>query len=228
MLIKRKKFSRKEIKEDRLVTFYYQAIEMFEKYKQQSLIGLGVIVGIGLITFFYISNKSSNNETANLSLANIIKSYDAGAYLDAIEGKPGTKIIGLKKIVEEYGSTENGETAKIYLANAYYFLGKYEESFKYYQDYSGNNELLKASALAGQASYYESKNDFEKAAELFRKAASVSESNVLNPNYLLNAGINYLNINKKEEAKELFQKIKKDFAASTYVREVERYLAQVE
>ena len=64
--------------------------------------------------------------------------YDQGSYLEAIEGRPSQNIIGLKKIVEDYGSTENGETAKIYLANSYDMLGKPDEALKYYSDYDGD------------------------------------------------------------------------------------------
>jgi hypothetical protein len=60
------------------------------------------------------------------------------------------------------------------------------------------------------------------------KAAKVNSENVLTPQYMLFAGINYLNIGKNDEAREIFLAIKKDYAKSAYTREVERYLALVE
>jgi tetratricopeptide (TPR) repeat protein len=154
--------------------------------------------------------------------------YDSGNYLEAIEGRAGTKLIGLKKIVESYGSTENGEIAKIYIANAYNNLGKLDDANKYYQDYSGSSKIFKATALAGQASFQANKKNYEKAADLYKKAAFVSDADVLNPEYLLLAGINYIAAGKNSDAKELFDKIKKDFTTSTAFREIDKYSVQLE
>jgi tetratricopeptide (TPR) repeat protein len=154
--------------------------------------------------------------------------YDQGSFLEAIEGREGTNIVGLKKIVDDFGGTENGELAKIYLANSYNFLGRNDEALEYYEDYSGDNKIFKATSLAGQAGIYASLQDHEKAADLYLKASRISESNPLNPEYLLNAGINYLNAGNDEEAKELLDRIKKDFPTSTAFREVDRYLSQIQ
>jgi len=228
MLTKRKKLSRKEIKEDGLITFYYKAVGLYETHKKNFLIGGVAVIVVAAALFFYNQQKNSNNDKANVELARVIPLFDSGMYLEAIQGNPNAKVLGLKKIVAEYGNSDNGEIAKIYLAHSYAYLGKVDEALANYEDYSGSNDLFKASALAGAAACYESKNEFEKAAELFRKASTVSEENALNPQYLLSAGINLLKQKKTTEAKEIFERIKKDFAATPSGREVDRYLAQIE
>jgi len=184
-------------------------------------------VAVAAIVFFYVNQKSESNEKAGLELSRIMPLYDQGAYLEAIEGKQGTNIIGLKRIVEEFGGSENGETAKIYLANCYAFLGNYDEANKYYNDYSGSIDYFEAASLAGQAGYYADQEDFEKAANLFLQASKMSEINSQNPDYLLNAGIYYLKAGEKEEAKILFNRIKEDYSTSLAYREVDKYLAMI-
>ena len=228
MLTKRKKLSRKEIKEDKLVTVYYQAIAFFEENKNRIAMYAGILAVLIIVIILFMNNKKKNNEIAGTELARVMNVYDSGNYLEAIEGRAGTKLVGLKKIVDSYGSTENGEIAKIYIANSYNNLGKLDEAYKYYQDYSGSNKIFKATALAGQASYQSYKKNYEKAADLYKKAAFVSDSDVLNPEYLLNAGINYMAAGKNSDAKELFDKIKKDFTTSTAFREVDKYSVQLE
>jgi len=228
MLTKKKKLSRREIKEDKLVSTYYKAYGYFEENKSRILMYAGVLAAVALAVILYINNRNENNNIAGLQLSRVMSIYDTGSYLEAIEGRQGTDIIGLKKIVEEYGSTENGEIAKIYLANSYSFLGKLDDAVKYYEDYGGSNDIHKATALSGEAGYYASKNEYEKAADLYRQASLVSEENVLNPEYMLQAGINYLKAGDTEKAKELFETIKKDYNTSAAFREVERYSAQVE
>ena len=228
MLTKKKKLSKKEIKEDKLISFYYKAYGFITENQSRVLTYAGIAAAVIILAIFYINHRSEQNKEAGIQLAQIIEVYDGGAYLQAIEGQAGTKVLGLKKIVEEYGSTENGETAKIYLANSYSFLGRPEEAFKYYDDYSGSIAIYKATALAGQAGYYAYKNNYEKAAELYEKAANVTKEDILNPDYLLSAGENYINAGKNKDAKNVLEKIIKDYTTSTAASQAGRYMAQIE
>ena len=185
MLTKKKKLSRKEIKEDKLVTFYYKTRDLLEEFQKNIFIGIGIAAAIGLLVYFFIQHKKTNNEKASIELTRVMNVYDSGNYTESIEGIPSSKILGLKKIVELYSGSENGETARIYLANAYYFIGKFDDAMKSYEDYSGSNDLFKATAYAGQAGCYEAKKDYESAAKYYLKASSVTKANVLNPQYLI-------------------------------------------
>lgn len=227
MLTKKKKLSKKEIKEDKLVVVYYKVYNYFLENKNRIGIYAGGFLVVIAAIYFYMNNKAENNKQAGIQLARVMGLYDAGSYLEAIEGRQGTNIVGLKKIVSEYGSTENGETAKIFLANAYQMLGNVEEAFKYYEDFGGSNEVFKATALSGEAGYYAYKKEFEKAADLYLSASRVSKGNVLNPEYMLKAAINYIDAGKKEDAKDLLETIRKDYQTSTAFRDVDKYLTLV-
>jgi tetratricopeptide (TPR) repeat protein len=205
MLVKKKKLSKKEIKQDKFVEFYYKAQDFIRENQKKVLIYVGAFAAVIVLVFFYSNYRSSQNEEAGALLSKVMEFYDAGSYLEAIEGKQGTpKIKGLKEIVSEFGSTENGETAKIYLANSYAFLGQYDK-----------------------ASYYSVKKDYAKAAKLYKQAAFISESNPNRPDYLLQAGINFMKDNKNEEAKNLFQIIKDDYKASNAHAQVDRYFLEL-
>ncbi|MCX6149437.1 MAG: hypothetical protein NTX22_02815 [Ignavibacteriales bacterium] len=228
MLTKKKKISKKEIKEDKLVTTYYKTIQFVNDYKNQIYMYGGILLVLVAVVYWYIDHRSSNNDKASTELAKVLESYERGAYQEAIDGKPASKSIGLKKIVDEYGSTQTGEAAKIFLGNAYAALGKMEDAYKYYNDYNGSNETFKATALSGKASYYEFKKEFSKAGDAFNEAGHVSKVNAMNAEYLLKASINYIDAGEKEKARELLKQIKEDYKTSTAVRDVDRYLVQVE
>ena len=227
MLQKKKKLSKKEIKEDKLINFYKSSVNFFEKYQSKIFIYVGVLVVVAAAVYFYENQKIINDDKAALELSRIMPLFDQGAYLEAIEGKQGTNIMGLKNLVEEYSGTENGETAKIYLADCYSFLGNYEEAFKYYKDYDGGIDYFEAASLAGQAGYYAMNGDFDKAANLYLNASKQSQVNSQNPDYMLNAGICFLKIGENDEAKILFNKIKEDYSTSLANREVDKYLAAI-
>lgn len=224
MLTKQKKLSRKEIKEDKLVEFYYKSQTFFEENKTKILMYVGIAAVAVAAVFGYLSYQSSQNEKAGIELAKVIDMFDQGDFLGAIEGRKDANIAGLKQIIADYGSTENGEIAKIYLANSFANLGKVEDAFKYYEDYSGDIDIFKAAALAGQAGYFAYKNEYEKAAELYEKASKVSKTNSMNADYSFQSAINYFEAGEKDQAKNLFQLIKDEFKTSMVFSQVDRYL----
>ena len=228
MLQKKKKLSKKEIKQDKLIELYYNFENFFNEYKSKILTYAGIVVVAAAAVYFYLNHQAEQNEKAGLELSRVMDFFNQGAYLEAIEGKEGSNIIGLKKIVEEYDGTENGETAKIYLADCYDYLGNYDEAFKYYKDYDGSIGFLKATALAGQAGYYAEQKNYEKSADMYLEASKISEINSQNPDYLLRAGINYMKNGNDEEAKVLFNKIKEDYMTSSANKEVDKYLALIQ
>jgi tetratricopeptide (TPR) repeat protein len=228
VLTKKRKISKREMKEDQLVTTYFKTVQFIKDYQKKILIYAGSVIVVVLLVIGYKSYQGSRNEKANFALSKVIGFYDSGAYQEAIDGRPGAGIEGLKAIVDKYGSTENGEIAKIYLGDCYNMLGKFDDAYKYYDDYSGSIDVFKAAAKAGIGSFYESKKQFKEAAEAFKDAASVSKINPSNAEYLYKAGIDFLEANNKEEANELFKKVKDDYKTSAYARSVDRYLAVTE
>ena len=228
MLEKRKKISKKQIKEDKLVTSYYQAISFFQEYQAKILIGAGIVAVIIVALILWNNQRTSNNLKAADLLSKIIPLYDSGSYKEAIEGQKVANITGLKEIVEKYGSSEQGEVAKIYLATSYSMLGDDEAAYKVFNDYSGSIPEFKASALAGRAAYWETKKEYEKAADLYKDAAKIINTNPSNPEFLIKAGIDLLNIGKKDEAKKLFESIKKEYKTSSTVNDLDKYLVQIE
>ncbi len=222
------KFKAKEEKREASVELYYKVLGWYDDNKKYVFGGIALFVVIIAAVIFYSINKKQNNDVAGTALSLVLPQYESGAYLQAIDGDPAKKITGLKKIAETYSGTENGEAAKIYLANAYSYLGKIEEAFKYYDDYSGGNPIFKAAAEVGKAGYFEGKKEYDKAVDGYEKAASFSKENPMNAQYLLSAAIVLIEMDKKEQAKELLISLKSDYSRSPVIPEVDRYLSIVE
>jgi len=67
VLAKKKKLGKKNIKEDKLVTYYSKSLEYFELYRNQILIGaaavaviIAAIIYFGFIVFFYFEIINSS------------------------------------------------------------------------------------------------------------------------------------------------------------------------
>ncbi|MBX3007443.1 MAG: tetratricopeptide repeat protein [Melioribacteraceae bacterium] len=228
MLDAKKKVTKKQMKEDKLVTSYYKVQSFYFENQAKVLIAAGVVVLIIVAVIMLNKRGDTNNVAASAALAKVTPLIEAGSLNEAIEGDKTGNIDGLKKIVNEYGGSEAGEVARIYLANAYFILGKVDEALDQFEDYSGSNELLKAASKAGAASCYESKNEWEKAANLYLDAANISKINPSNPEFLLKAGKCFIKLDNKSRAKELFLSIKKDYPTSPITFELDKYLLQIE
>jgi tetratricopeptide (TPR) repeat protein len=227
MIGKKKKITKKELQEDKLVTTFYKSQEFNDENKQKFILAIGALAVIILAVVWYSNKQTEDNLLASAQLFQIIPIYEQGQYQKAIDGEPGTQLVGLKNIVENYGNTNNGELAKIYLAHSYYALGEYENALQYYSDYSGGSELHKSTALAGMAASYEMMEKYSDAAENYEKAAKLIKIDSQSADFLINAGINYIKSGDKSSAKNVLEIVKNDYKTTTAAREVEKYLAQL-
>lgn len=225
MLRPKKKITKKELKHDPVISIYQNALEFYyanKKYISYSITALVVLV---IATVVYANNRRASNEKASLELAKVIPMYDAAQYQQAIDGVPESGIMGLKSIVENY-SGETTELSRFYLASCYYSLGNYDEALKNFKDFSGSNEILESSALAGVAACYEAKGGHDSAAKYYEKAADKAPKSPSASGYMSLAAYNFGTAGNKERAVSLYKRLKKEYPNSTYAREVDRYIAQ--
>lgn len=225
MLKARKKISHREIKKDKLVTAYFESKEWFAKEENKKRIYIfgGILVAIAVLIFFYVSNKKAKNEEAEVKLSAVITIYDMNNYQQALDGDPAQEIMGLKEIIDKFGSTQSGETAKLYAGNCYFNLNDFDNALKMFDDYSGNNDIVKASCLSGIGAVYEAKGDLKKAGEFFEKAAKVNIDVVINPENLFYAVRAYSQAGDKESALRVFEVLRSEYPKSKYIGDSKRF-----
>ncbi|MEO6694143.1 MAG: tetratricopeptide repeat protein [Ignavibacteria bacterium] len=213
--------------EENLMTVYYKAVGFFEKHKKHVYTALTILLVIAAGIILMVNKKKANNEIASIEVSKIQQIYNAGNFQQAINGDSLGSSKGLKYIVDEYGSTQNGEMAKLMLANSYYNIRDFDNADKYFKDYSGSNNILKVASTAGIASVLEAKNNYIDAAKQFEKASGMDSDNPFVDQYLFYAAKNYFRAADYDKAKKLFDKIKEDFPKSRFNQESERYRASI-
>lgn len=213
--------------EEKLMTAWYQIVDFFEKNKKHVYTALTILVIAVAGIILLVQKKKANNEIAGMEISKIRPVYDANNFQQAINGDSLGISKGLLFIVDEYGSTENGEMAKMMLANSYYSIRDYDKAEKYFKEYSGGNPVLKAAAIAGIANVYNARKQYSDAAKEFQKAASVDKDNPFVDEYIFYSATNYFKADNLDEAKKQFDKLKQEFPKSKYVFESEKYKASL-
>jgi tetratricopeptide (TPR) repeat protein len=227
MLKPKKKISKRELKQDTLVTTYMKVQTFYDKYKKAISIGVTATAVVVIATVVFVKNRADNNERAVVQLAAVHQLYDNGQFQMAIDGVPERNVVGLKAIVDNFGSTPTGDLARFYLADAYFQLGKYQEALEQFQDCSPSDDLLNASRLAGIAACYEALGNHKEAGSYFERAAAKDQTEGSVAEHLHYAARNYAEAGDKERALDLFRRIKKNHPTTTYGREADRYITQL-
>jgi TolA-binding protein len=226
MLKPKKGISKREIKEDKLVTTYFKSRGWIEQNRRLVSYIIAVPIILVAVLWFVQNNRRQNNERATTDLAKVYRLYDQGQYQLAVDGIPQENIRGLQSIVDDYGSTQAGEMAKLYLADSYFNLRNYEKALKCFGGVGISDKLLSSTALAGEAACQEAKGNHDDAANLYEQAASKFMTAIQAPDDLFRAAINYSKAGNKEKAAEMLHRLKKEFPTSAYARDVDRYLAE--
>lgn len=177
-------YGRGEDSDDLLQSGFAQSSSFFEDNKTAVIAaGVGLLVlAIGAVLFF--NWRASKAAEAQQYLGAILTEYESGNYQAALDGTDQAP--GLLDLADDYGSTPTGDQARFFAADAYLQLGNADEALAMFEAYDGDG-LLGASALAGQASIYETRGDYAEAAALYERAAESYPEDATAPGYLLDA-----------------------------------------
>jgi predicted negative regulator of RcsB-dependent stress response len=205
MLKPRKKITKKQLKEDKLVTFYFQASEWLEKYSKYLLLGIAAIALVVAGVAYYGFSQTKAEKSASVDLARATRTLEALDYKSAISQ--------LSAIVDSYGSTTSGKLARLHLANAFFQTKEYANAEKSYRKFiSGfsGDEHFRAAAQGGVAACLEQEKKYAEAAEAYLDAAESYDS-VLAPGFLVSAGRCYSLAGNDAKAKELYNRVVQDY-----------------
>ena len=190
----------------------------FEKNKK-ALIGcvvavIVIIAGIILCNTYYLKPRA---EKASTELAKSQELFDQQQYEKALPG--------FQKVADEYGSTDAGNLAQLYIGICQANLGKWQEAVNALESFSGQDDQMISPAAEGAlGNAYANLNQLDKAVEHLKKAAKMADNNTLSPFYLIQAGEILESQGKKAEALELYQQVKEKYVNSMQYQSIDKYI----
>ncbi len=133
---------------------------------------------------------------------------------------------GFLEIIDDYGSTKEGNLAKYYAGICYLNKGEYETAIDYLNKFSASDQVLSSMALGAIGDSYMQLGDANKAADHYLKAAQKNKNDFVTPAFLVKAGWSYEVMGNWQKALDTYEGIKKDFPKTKEARDMDKYIAR--
>ena len=204
----------------------------FLKYKNViiSVVAAVIVIVAGTIIYKnYVAEPRQDEASTALAKG---QEYFANQQYDKALNGDGTGYAGFVKIASDYSSTDAGNLANLYAGLCYANLNKWKEAVQYLEDYStAGDMMISPAAVSALGDAYAHVNELDKAVECFKKAAKMADSkadektnNSLSPTFLIKAAEILESQNKKDEALEIYNDIKKKYVNSAVSQEIDKYI----
>ncbi len=217
-----KRITKKQMKEDKLVTSAFKTSEYIQKNPKLFIIGGAVAAIVFIAVILFMWNIDNKNSEAERYLVRAQIANDSRMLNDAI--------IDLKTIIDNYSDSRAAGQACYLLANIFFENKNYEEAIIYFKkmvsDYP-QDKMKAAGSAAGAAACYEELGDRGEAGRYYQMAAEINPVEMWAPEYLLEAGRNFTAADSLELARSAYNEIINSFNTSREINTAKRALAEI-
>ena len=222
MLKSRKRITKKQIKEDPLVTYYFKTMDFLKTHSQKITIGVIAVFAVIVLLTMMVKSKRTAELNASEQLARATMALSANKSQQAIDI--------LLSLNENYSGTSSATKGIYYLGKAHYQKGEYDKAQIYFEKFaakSGKDKIFGSAAYLGLGASLEQQGKFLEAARAYQKGADKFPNDFNSDQLLMNAGRCYLKANQIAEARECYQTVVEKFEDSNYKLDAELYLAKL-
>ncbi|MCQ2341456.1 MAG: tetratricopeptide repeat protein [Paludibacteraceae bacterium] len=187
----------------------------------------GIVAGIIVIVLGFIGIRKYVIEPHALDASNenakAVTYFMQGDWEKALNGDDA-ECLGFLAIADDYAMYQEGELASLYAGICYYQLGDYEQAAQYLKKFSAGDVMIDPASHQMLGDAYVQLGELDKAVKAF-DAAAKSENELIAPMSLKKAGLVYLELEKKAEAKKCFEQIRDNYPQSMEAQDIEKYIA---
>ncbi len=201
MKVKKRKITKKELKEDSFTKTMKKLIFLWHEKKP---LFIGVIVGVVVIvaglSYFISSRKRAFNDANERLTYSIIL---------VLNGNMQEAYNQFDFIAKEYYGTLPGIKALFYLANMDFQSGQIDKAMERFTTLTklAKDKFIRPSSYEGLAQCYEQKGDMNSAIENYQKAEELFEYNAFRAEVLLNIARIYETQRKFSDAEKVYKKV---------------------
>ena len=204
------------------------------KYKNTIIACAVAAIVIICGAIFWHSHAKASQEKANTQMAvaedlfgMALQLGDSAAFARALNGDSAS-VAGFLNIIDDFGSTDAGNVAKLYAGLCYAHMGEWQKAADYLNKFSDTgDQMVSPAALGALGDVYAHMDQLDKAVDMFKKAATKADNTTLTPLYLVKAGEILESQGKKAEALKLYQQVKDEYVQSAAYQTIDEYIERV-
>lgn len=214
--------TKEELERDPLAEFIGKASIFYSQNKTMILSASVTVLVVAAVLIGYNLYSSKQETKAQILLAQAENFYSEGDYYTALNGDEVTFTPGFVEIALDYSGTNAGNLAIYYASVSSYKLGNYEDALAYIKKYKHVKGILGVSSLSFEASLYELNKEYEKAAEVYEKAAGWDENDSTTPYNLYKAANAYYHAGDNSKAARAIERIVNEYPESDELADSQR------
>ncbi|MCB0558481.1 MAG: tetratricopeptide repeat protein [Lewinellaceae bacterium] len=202
--------------------------QSFVDNNQQLIFGalVALVLAIGGVFAYNNFFKKPRQAEAEEQMFRAQEQFEQDSFALAL-ANPGGGYMGLLDIIDNYGGTAAGNSAKYYAGISYLNLGKYEAAVDYLQQFKAKGSITPIMKYGAMGDAYSELQDFDSAMKYYKKAVSESENDFLTPYYLKKVGLLNERNGNFAEAQKAYQEILDNYPDSPIGRDIEKYITRV-
>ena len=215
---KKHHLSKRELKEDRLLSSMGRALDYFNDHRMTILLALGGLIALVAVFGIYKSASKSGASRSEEILYLALNDYEVGRYREAANG--------LQQFVDRYPRHKRVGIAQTALGNAHLMLNETNEAKTQFEKAVGNAPRGSAawvSAKTGLGLLAASQGMNDDAARLFEEAAEASESKEAAGEAIARAIGARIAAGQRDAAKALLEKATRDYAGTRAAQTFPKY-----
>jgi TolA-binding protein len=220
---KKHHLSKRELKEDKILSSIGRAIDYFNDHRMTILLALAAVVAAVLVVGLYKNSAKAGASRSEEILYLALSDYEAGRYREAANG--------LQQFVDRFPRHKRAAVAQTALGNAHLMLSETNEARTQFEKAAGNAPRGSAAWVAaktGLGVLAVSQGMHEDAATLFEEAAEASESKEAGAEAMSRAIEARIAAGQGDAAKALLEKATKDYAGTRAAQTFPKYQGQLD
>jgi len=222
MLKPYKRISKRELKQDKFVTYTLRTKEYIENNARMIMWGAVLILAVIVISSFLMRSKRQAEVEANDLLGQVSIAFAQG---NVQQGEQLTK-----QLIENFKGVDAAGRGCFMLAKYYWQQSDFinaKSYFSQYLDEYADDPLLSSAAYAGYADCLLDEGSIQEAAQNYELAARVDKNSPQAASFLYSAAKAFMEINDLSRAEKLANEIMKNYEKSEYKGKAEILLSMI-
>lgn len=201
--------------------------ESFLKSNAKIVAVVGGVIALAIIGFFvYQYSMASKSQEAAEKIFRAEYYFGVDSLDQALSGDGF--YYGFLDVIDEYGSTKEGNLAKYYAGAIYLQKNEYQKAIEYLEDFSSDDWLLQARAYALTGDANMQLENYKEAADLYKEAAGYNPNEFFSPQYLGKAAKAYELAGDYSAAASSYKKIIDEYKSSSDFQAARKQHARLE